>query len=186
MASRNHDGIQDNDLRGHTPRKTTNIRGISPENVESGGGAVPLEFGAFSRSLSRRRYSPVLIGPFPPPARRTRTCGFPASGSPVGACTSHTKRQFGAASSHAGRSGTEGFACPRLSEAARLHPQCSSPTHRQACSRPDGTEPPTSGRPDSFASACDASGLLLPALVTRGNRPKPLPQACTLLASLHT
>ena len=29
-----------------------------------------------------------------------RTCGSPASGSPVGSCISHTERQFGAASSH--------------------------------------------------------------------------------------
>ena len=37
--------------------------------------------------------------------------------------------------------GTGGFKCPRLSEAARLHPRCPSPTRRQAFSRPDSTEP---------------------------------------------
>ena len=42
--------------------------------------------------------------------------------------------------------GTGGFACPRLPEAARLHPRCPSPTRRQARSRPDSTEPPV-GQP---------------------------------------
>ena len=41
--------------------------------------------------------SPAPIGPFPPPALRTGTCGFPASGSPVGSCISHAERRFGAA-----------------------------------------------------------------------------------------
>ena len=40
--------------------------------------------------------SPAPIGPFPPPALRTGTCGFPASGSPVGSCISHAERPFGA------------------------------------------------------------------------------------------
>ena len=57
---------------------------------------------------------------------------------------------------------------PQLSEAARLHPQCPSPTHRQTFPRPDDTGPATIGRPDSFAYACDASGPLLPTLCTRG------------------
>ena len=34
------------------------------------------------------------------PCPPNRTCGSPASGSPVGSCISHTERQFGAASSH--------------------------------------------------------------------------------------
>ena len=54
--------------------------------------------------------------------------------------------------------GTGGFACPRLPEAARLHPRCPSPTRRQARSRPDSTEPPV-GQPGPFAYACDVSEL---------------------------
>ena len=38
--------------------------------------------------------------PVSTPCPPNRTCGSPASGSPVGSCISHTERQFGAASSH--------------------------------------------------------------------------------------
>ena len=38
--------------------------------------------------------------PVSTPCPPNRTCGSPASGSPVGSCNSHTERQFGAASSH--------------------------------------------------------------------------------------
>ncbi len=56
---------------------------------------MPVGSGAYVHSLSR--WCSVRL---PPPALRTGTCGFPASGSPVGSCISHAERQFGAASSH--------------------------------------------------------------------------------------
>ena len=42
---------------------------------------------------------------------------------------------------------TGGFACPRFPEAARLHSRRPSPSRRQACSRPDSTEPPIQPAP---------------------------------------
>ena len=56
---------------------------------------------------------------------------------------------------------TGGFACPRFPEAARLHSRRPSPSRRQACSRPDSTEPPI-GQPGPFTYACDASELSAP------------------------
>ena len=50
-----------------------------------------------------------------------RTCGFPASGSPVGSCLSHAERRPETTR------GTGGIACLRLPEAARLHPRGASP-----------------------------------------------------------
>ncbi len=91
-----------------------------------------------------------------------RTCGSPASGSPVGSCISHTERQFGAASSH-----RRSLAVPvalRAPGSQKLHGftrDCPSPTRRQSCLRPDSTEPPIS-QPGPFAYACDASELSAP------------------------
>ena len=48
--------------------------------VESGGGAVPLGYGALSVAFSTE-LSAAPPGPFPLPCSSNRTGGFPASGS---------------------------------------------------------------------------------------------------------
>ena len=66
-----------------------------------------------------------------------RTCGFPASGSPVGSCLSHAERRFGVTL-------TVPVACvPPASRGCTASPaRCPSPSRHRACSRPGGTEPP--------------------------------------------
>ena len=113
-----------------------------------------VESGAFSVAFAPA-LSPAPIGPFPPLpseldvriSRIQLSSGIMhlAHGTPVRSCTR----------------GTGGVSCPRLPEAARLHPQRSSPTRRQACSRPDGAEPPIR-RSGPFAYACDGSELPAP------------------------
>ena len=87
--------------------------------------------------------SPAPIGPFPPPALRTGTCGFPASGSPVGSRISHTEPRVGGVLAIP-------VACvPPAPRSCTASPaRCPSPTRRQAVSQPG-----------PFAYACDASEL---------------------------
>jgi len=63
--------------------------------VGSGGGAVPLRvrcvYSARFRGGAQSGSHRSVSTPCPP----NRTCGFPASGSPVGSCRSHTERRFG-------------------------------------------------------------------------------------------
>ena len=59
--------------------------------------------------------------PVSTPCPPNRTCGSPASGSPVGSCNSHTERQFGAASSHRRSPAVPVALRAPGSEAARLH-----------------------------------------------------------------
>ena len=54
-------------------------------------------FRTFRNIIRSATYGGLCGIPHNPP---NRTCGFPASGSPVGSCLSHTERQFGAASSY--------------------------------------------------------------------------------------
>ena len=71
------------------------------------------------------------------PCPPNRTCGFPASGSPVGSCLSHAERRRSLTR------GAGGIAWPRLSKAARPHPRCTSPRRAaRPVHAPDGTEPP--------------------------------------------
>ena len=86
--------------------------------------------------------SPAPIGPSPPPALRTGTCGFPASGSPVGSCISHAERRFGALLAV-----PAALPAPVPRSCTASPARCLSPTRRQTCSRPDGTEPPFSPAP---------------------------------------
>ena len=71
------------------------------------------------------------------PCPPNRTCGFPASGSPVGSCLSHAERRFGVTL-------TVPVACvPPASRGCTASPaRCPSPSRHRACSRPGGTEPP--------------------------------------------
>ena len=122
---------------------------------------MPVGSGAFSRRFRSGAQSDShrsVSTPCPP----NRTCGFPASGSPVGSCLSHTETPVRSRFQPSPVTrGTSGFACPRLPEAARLHPRCPSPTRHQTCARPDSTEPPI-GQPGPFAYACDASEFSAP------------------------
>ena len=71
------------------------------------------------------------------PCPPNRTCGFPASGSPVGSCRSHTERRFGVTPA------VPVVCVPPASRSCTASPaRCPSPTRRRACSRPGGTEPP--------------------------------------------
>ena len=70
------------------------------------------------------------------PCPPNRTCGFPASGSPVGSCLSHAERRFGAALAVPVALRSPGS--QKLHGFTRALPL--SPTRRQACSRLDGTE----------------------------------------------
>ena len=83
------------------------------------------------RMLHRRGKNDVIHGrvrrwrgarrPVSTPCPPNRTCGSPASGSPVGSCNSHTERQFGAASSHRRSPAVPVALRAPGSEAARLH-----------------------------------------------------------------
>ena len=86
------------------------------------------------------------------PCSPNPACRFPAPGSPVGSCASHTD---------AGKipGGRWSDSPDSSADAARL-PLCvpiSSPAHPRACLRLDGIE---SVRFDSFTYACDASGII--------------------------
>ena len=86
------------------------------------------------------------------PCSPNPACRFPAPGSPVGSCASHTDRR--------GDSGMQGVGSPTSSAAAARLPLCipvTYPASRRACSRLDDIEPVPS---DSFAYACDASGII--------------------------
>ena len=84
-----------------------------------------------------------------------RTCGFPASGSPVGSCLSHAERRFGVTL-------TVPVACvpPASRGCTASSARCPSPSRHRACSRPGGTEPPFGPAPSLYA--CDASELSAP------------------------
>ena len=90
------------------------------------------------------------------PCPPNRTCGFPASGSLQ---WDHASRTRNAGSEPHSR---YRWLCvppaPRSCTASPALPL--APTRRQACSRPDGTEPPS--QPGPFAYACDALGLSAP------------------------
>ena len=93
--------------------------------------------------------------PVSTPCPPNRTCGFPASGSPVGSCTSHAERRFGV-NTH----GPDGFACPGFQ---KLHGFTRAVSLAVA---PPGLFTPrryrATIRPGSFAYACDASELSTP------------------------
>ena len=89
------------------------------------------------------------------PCPPNRTCGFPASGSPVGSCLSHAERRCGS------RSRYRRLCVPPAARSCTASPaRCPLPSRRRACSRPGGTKPI---RPGPFAYACDASQLSAPA-----------------------
>ena len=88
------------------------------------------------------------------PCPPNRTCGFPASGSPVGSCLSHAERRCGS------RSRYRRLCVPPAARSCTASPaRCPLPSRRRACSRPGGTKPI---RPGPFAYACDASQLSAP------------------------
>ena len=122
--------------------------------VGSGGGAVPAGSGGVSTAFAMG-LSPTPIGPFPPPAHRTGRADFlhPALQQ------DHAARTRNAISEPllviAGHSRYR-RALPPASRSCTASPAV--PLRRQACSRPDSTEPPI-GQPSPFAYACDASEL---------------------------
>ena len=101
--------------------------------------------------------SPTPIGPFPPPAHRTGRADFPHPALQQ----DHTARTRNARSEPlpaiAGHSRYR-RALPPASRSCTASSAVYLPTRRQACSRPDSTEPPI-GQPSPFAYACDASEL---------------------------
>ena len=93
------------------------------------------------------------------PCPPNRTCGFPASGSPVGSCLSHAERRCGS------RSRYRRLCVPPAARSCTASPaRCPLPSRRRACSRPGGTRPT---RPGPFAYACDASQLSAPSCGVR-------------------
>ncbi len=65
------------------------------------------------------------------PCPPNRTCGFPASGSPVGSCLSHAERRCGS------RSRYRRLCVPPAAISCTASPaRCPSPSRRRACSRP--------------------------------------------------
>ena len=102
---------------GDGVRETAPLRLATPTEARTAGGSVQRLLGQIAmfksaamsavdqRSTDVANHGRVrrwrgarrpVFTPCPP----NRTCGSPASGSPVGSCNSHTERQFGAASSH--------------------------------------------------------------------------------------
>ena len=78
------------------------------------------------------------------PCPPNRTCGFPASGSPVGSCNSHTERQFGVAASHRQRTLAVPVALPAPApRSCTASPAVLFTDAPPGLSRPDSTEPPS-------------------------------------------
>ena len=100
--------------------------------VAVGSGALPANFRDDTHSGSRRSVST--------PCPQNRTCGVPASGSPVGSCPSHAERRIGTASGHRRSPQVPWLCLPRRLGAARPHPRCPSLTRHRACSRPGSTD----------------------------------------------
>ena len=116
-------------------------RAFITNHVGSGGGAVPVGSGAWNPLAFAAVLSPAPIGPFPPPALRTGRADFPHPALQW----DHASRTRNAGAGHA--HGTDGFACPRLPEAARLHPRgvpcrrAAGPVHAPAVPSPFGPAP---------------------------------------------
>ena len=102
---------------------------------------MPVGSGAFSVAFAPV-LSPAPIGPSPPPALRTGRAGFPHPALQWDHA-SRTRNAGGGGHAH----GTDGFACPRLPEAARLHPRgvpcrrAAGPVHAPAVPSPLGPAP---------------------------------------------
>ena len=106
---------------------------------ESGGGAVPVGYGAISarfcggaQSGSHRSVST--------PCSPNPACGFPAPGSPVGPCVSHTERRTRNLRRTGGLRATSS---QKLHGFTRIEP---CPARRQACLRPDDIRPSQNAR----------------------------------------
>ncbi len=106
---------------------------------ESGGGAVPVGYGAISarfrggaQSGSHRSVST--------PCSPNPACGFPAPGSPVGPCASHTERRTRNLRRTGGLRATSS---QKLHGFTRIEP---CPARRQACLRPDDIRPSQNAR----------------------------------------
>ena len=129
------------------PRAVTRARwfksqrkGTSPLFLgESGGGAVPVGYGAISarfrggaQSGSHRSVST--------PCSPNPACGFPAPGSPVGPCASHTEHRTRNLRRTGGLRATSS---QKLHGFTRIEP---CPARRQACLRPDDIRPSQNAR----------------------------------------
>ena len=110
------------------------------------------------RRLSHCAGASILtMAAFPRPRSPNPACGFPAPGSPVGSCPSHTGHRVGLGAGPV-------IPADHARCTTAIVPPASFPVCRRACSRPGGVEPlgfnPFACACDTFRTLCLRGGVI--------------------------